>query len=281
MRTKILQLIAISVLALNVASTQGLYPLHHGDLWQYNIYDEGGLSGHFSVSILKDTVLQNAKNYVYCSGSFPARFLRQEGSKVYAYRENDSLDFVLFNFGASINDTISRSDDSFNPRCIVLRNKGYDLQYKQNVWIFENVSGVVTLQRWTVADSLGVVQWAGELTPRYTLTGARIEGINRFGIILHVRKDGFLQTDNFVLSQNYPNPFNPRTSIDLLVRSSSIMSLVIVNVLGQEVVTLFRGYLPSGQHSFAWDASSMTSGIYFCRLEAGSYHDIKKIVFIK
>ncbi|RPI04251.1 MAG: T9SS C-terminal target domain-containing protein [Ignavibacteriae bacterium] len=266
MQIKIIHLIAISLIAYNVTYTQGLFPLHHGDLWQYIIYDEGGLYKHFSVSILKDTVLENARNYAYCSGSFPARFLRQEGQKVYAYRESDSLEFVLFKFDASINDTISRSGDSLNPRCIVLRNKGYDSQYKQNIWIFENVSGVVTLQRWTVADNLGVVQWAGELTPRYTLTGARIEGIMRYGIILYAGQDGALQNDNLVLCQNYPNPFNPNTIIRYQLLSTGEVGLKVYDILGREIRTLADELQKAGEHTVNFNASGLSSGMYFYRL---------------
>lgn len=79
----------------------------------------------------------------------------------------------------------------------------------------------------------------------------------------------------------YPNPFNPSTTIqyDLPVRSR--ISIVIYNVLGQEVAQLVNGYKSQGYHNLTWSANGLASGVYFCRLSSPDYLAMKKIVFLK
>jgi hypothetical protein len=85
----------------------------------------------------------------------------------------------------------------------------------------------------------------------------------------------------FALHQNYPNPFNPSTTIsyDLPVRAR--VKLVIYNLLGQEVATLVNGEQEPGRYNVKFDASGLPSGIYFYRLEAGKFVDVKKMILVK
>ena len=274
-------LFILFILFINIVSAQGFYPLNQDDLWQYEIYDEGGLSGRFSVVVLGDTILQNGNRYQYFSRSITSRYLRQEKNKVFAYSEYDTSEFVLFDFTASIQDTISRSMHQDSSDYIMLYSKYYDSQYGQSVWIFEEHSGSMTIQRWTVVDSLGVVRWEGELTPYYVLSGARINGVIRYGIISNISGDKFLDVNHFSLYQNYPNPFNNSTAINISIGLPSYVSLSMFNSLGQKVATLFQGYLKVGQYLYNWDASSMSSGIYFCRLDAYQYSNTMKLIFLK
>jgi hypothetical protein len=73
---------------------------------------------------------------------------------------------------------------------------------------------------------------------------------------------------DFVLKQNYPNPFNPDTWIEYALPSKSRVSIVIYNVIGQAVATIQDGIQPAGSWKVHWDASSLASGVYFCRLDA-------------
>jgi hypothetical protein len=86
---------------------------------------------------------------------------------------------------------------------------------------------------------------------------------------------------NFSLSQNYPNPFNPSTVISYSLPSSSNIKLIVYNTLGQSIKTLESGYKPSGNYSINFNASNLPSGIYFYKLEAGSFTQIKKMMLLK
>lgn len=83
------------------------------------------------------------------------------------------------------------------------------------------------------------------------------------------------------LSQNYPNPFNPTTRISYSVPQKGDVSLKVFNVLGMEVATLFSGVQEAGTHTARLDASTLSSGVYFYRLQAGSVSMTKKMVFMK
>jgi hypothetical protein len=85
----------------------------------------------------------------------------------------------------------------------------------------------------------------------------------------------------YELSQNYPNPFNPSTTITFSVGTYSYTSLQVFNVLGQTVTTLVDTRMNAGQHSIVFDASKLSSGVYFYRLDAGNFSSIKKMILLK
>ncbi|MCL4538210.1 MAG: T9SS type A sorting domain-containing protein [Bacteroidetes bacterium] len=85
----------------------------------------------------------------------------------------------------------------------------------------------------------------------------------------------------FHLSQNYPNPFNPTTTINYSVPNNSFVTLKVYNVLGQEVATLFAGNQKAGTYEATFEGRSLASGVYFYRLTAGSYSNVKKMVLLK
>ena len=85
----------------------------------------------------------------------------------------------------------------------------------------------------------------------------------------------------FELSQNYPNPFNPVTSIGYTLPTTAKVKLSVFNVLGQEVASLVDGQVEAGYHTVKWDAHEMATGVYFYRLEAGSFTATKKCLIVK
>ena len=84
------------------------------------------------------------------------------------------------------------------------------------------------------------------------------------------------------LSQNYPNPFNPSTQISFSVSNTEQAKLVVYNVLGQPVTTLFEG-MAIGQQSYklSFDASKLTSGVYFYKLETPSRTEVRRMQLLK
>ena len=83
------------------------------------------------------------------------------------------------------------------------------------------------------------------------------------------------------LYQNYPNPFNTSTTIKYTIKLQCVQSLKIYNVLGNEIATLVNEEKPIGNYEIEFDASSLSSGVYFCKLQAGSYVETKKMVLMK
>ncbi|VAX15830.1 hypothetical protein MNBD_IGNAVI01-467 [hydrothermal vent metagenome] len=91
----------------------------------------------------------------------------------------------------------------------------------------------------------------------------------------------------FSLDQNYPNPFNPSTTIRYSIPNESEVSLAIYNAIGAKVAELYSGSQTAGNFEINWDASDLTSGIYFLRMNAVSskdskrFTDVKKLILLK
>ncbi|HSH65540.1 MAG TPA: T9SS type A sorting domain-containing protein [Bacteroidia bacterium] len=85
----------------------------------------------------------------------------------------------------------------------------------------------------------------------------------------------------YKLYQNYPNPFNPSTTIKYQVKETGIVSLKIFDILGAEVTTLLNEVKNPGTYEISFDASSLTSGVYFYRIQAGSFTAVKKLLLVK
>jgi hypothetical protein len=86
---------------------------------------------------------------------------------------------------------------------------------------------------------------------------------------------------SYELMQNYPNPFNPTTSIKFGLPEKANVSLAIYNQLGEKIATLVNGELGAGYHKVEWNASNMTSGIYFYEIKTDKFSAVKKLVVLK
>lgn len=96
-----------------------------------------------------------------------------------------------------------------------------------------------------------------------------------------VEKEDDNIVDNYSLSQNYPNPFNPSTQIKFAIKESGMVSLKVFDVLGREVATLVNNEYAAGNYSVDFNAAGLSSGIYFYRLESGSFVQTNKMILIK
>jgi len=99
---------------------------------------------------------------------------------------------------------------------------------------------------------------------------------------------GFIACENpellstwFVLDQNYPNPFNPSTAIRYGLPHKSAVQLAIFNTLGQQVATVVQGEQEAGFHEVRFDASGLAGGVYFYRLQAGTYVETRKLLLLR
>jgi hypothetical protein len=86
---------------------------------------------------------------------------------------------------------------------------------------------------------------------------------------------------DFQLFQNFPNPFNPTTTIGFQLPVGCRVRLALYDMLGRDVAILVNGEKPAGYYSVEWNASRFASGIYFYRLEAGSYVSTKKLMLLQ
>lgn len=85
----------------------------------------------------------------------------------------------------------------------------------------------------------------------------------------------------FALSQNYPNPFNPSATINFDIPKLSVVKLSIYDITGREIAVLVNEQLQPGSYNYKFDGSNFASGVYFYRLKAGDFVQVRKMVLIK
>jgi hypothetical protein len=88
-------------------------------------------------------------------------------------------------------------------------------------------------------------------------------------------------SDSYRLDQNYPNPFNPTTTINYQLPTNSRVTLVMYDFLGREVAQLVNAEQIAGTHSIRIDASTLSSGVYFCRMSANRFVSVAKMIVVK
>jgi len=105
--------------------------------------------------------------------------------------------------------------------------------------------------------------------------------INYINSLLTNVDDNSLLLNNFNLYQNFPNPFNPSTTIKFSLLTSDFVTLKVYDTLGKEITTLISEELNAGNHTKTFIASNISSGVYFYKLQAGKFSEIKKMVLMR
>ncbi len=117
--------------------------------------------------------------------------------------------------------------------------------------------------------------------------GRGISGIDRLGYaedtsaVVGIDTFDDVQPEHFHLKQNYPNPFNPATTIEFSLTQSGFVTLKVYNVLGEEATVLLETHKPAGQYAINFDASQLTSGIYYYTLSADGFQQTRKMVLLR
>jgi methionine-rich copper-binding protein CopC len=137
------------------------------------------------------------------------------------------------------------------------------------------------------------VYWAAAYTQQYQMSSNQSTWVKgKFflcdlatGTVLLTQTMGVKQDQTipvqFVLHQNYPNPFNPTTNISFTIPASNVTSLRIFDILGKEVAVLLNGKMDAGDYDIPFNASHLTSGIYFYQLRSGNFVETKKMVLMR
>lgn len=112
--------------------------------------------------------------------------------------------------------------------------------------------------------------------------GKGISVYNPEGIITSISQIDYQKLpQNYSLSQNYPNPFNPSTTIKYDIPKESFVKLKIYDILGREVKTLVKEQKSAGTYKVTFEASNLSSGVYFYRIQAGNFVQTKKLILLK
>jgi hypothetical protein len=133
-----------------------------------------------------------------------------------------------------------------------------------------NASYGITAQSYTKADGsfpVGDLNWYPARKAAWLLTSVKEQ---EAGI-----------PEVFSLSQNYPNPFNPSTSISFSMTRTGFVSLTVYDILGREVASLLNELKEAGTYQVSWNATGFGSGVYFYKMQSGSFSQMKKMILIK
>jgi lysophospholipase L1-like esterase len=148
---------------------------------------------------------------------------------------------------------------------VVVESYGSDSSKKIYNYV---AAGVSSLYPYGHADDTHLSRFGATLVCALAIEGLKEIGSPLVGYLIISQFNNTEMVTTYTLFQNYPNPFNPSTKISFNLRFRSFVSLKIFDILGREVATLIHDELSSGNYARQWNASNMTSGIYFYRLSA-------------
>ena len=115
----------------------------------------------------------------------------------------------------------------------------------------------------------------------YAGTGANALWKRSIAEIIGINQISSNVPSDFNLKQNYPNPFNPVTKIKYDILKSGIVKMSVYDLSGKVVRVLFNEHLSPGTYETSFDGSGFSSGVYFYKLESGSFSEVRKMTFIK
>lgn len=142
----------------------------------------------------------------------------------------------------------------------------FDCDTSFSIWPGYGWSSIIG--QWTVAQNI----W-----PLYKCFGMRTIGSTPNGIT-NINKTIPI---NYELKQNYPNPFNPVTKISFDIPKSGLITLKVYNILGKQIATLVNEVKNAGSYLVDFNASDLSNGVYFYKIEADGFTDVKRMILVK
>jgi hypothetical protein len=176
--------------------------------------------------------------------------------------------------------TVNPNDGTFAPLGAMGLNAAVShLGYAPNGYIFGLIgtgTQVSTLVRFTAQNTTAITLGSTN-TSALRGIGIRLDSLGQLGTEIRTAST----PKEYQLNQNYPNPFNPTTVIEFAIPTTETVSLKIYDVLGREVATLLNERRNAGVHRINFNATNLSSGTYFYRLQAGTFTQTKKMILVK
>jgi len=198
-----------------------------------------------------------------------------DNNRIMVFTASSALPVELQSFTATVNGSAVELHWS---TATETNNYGFEIERKSNdeweaIGFVEGQGTINAPHYYSFVDSRA----SGTVT--YRLKQMNRDGTFEYSQSIEVYANGI--PTNFALSQNHPNPFNPATVITYQLPVQSRVTLKVYDVLGKEVATLVNESKGAGVYDVAFDASRFSSGMYFYRLQAGSYTSVKKMIVTK
>jgi len=279
----------IFILTITTLYPQRAYPLKIGNTW---IYDD--FSGTKKYTVVDDSVMVDSIYYYLItlqndgSSQTYSRYCRREDdfyiAKMYSpgtYGDQE----IYYRTGAYVGEIWEQTYDSLSytevldsslanvfGQLMIIRTlevNSYNLLVRNFEFFTEEIGMLAQVDFWGY--------------PMLSLLGCVVGGVVYGDTSYYPTdiSDDIELVDNYKLHQNYPNPFNPSTTIKFELPQSSVVSLKVYDVLGNEVATLVKDELTAGIHSVEFNAESFPSGTYFYRLQSNTFASVKKMLLLK
>ncbi len=260
---------------------QELAPLELGNIW---IYEQPSTIGR--ITIVDTNIVINSIPYFEFSiesnygGETDSHFIRlREDSFYVRLNKFDSTETAYYKKNAIMGDTWTVGT----------------LVYSIEDTFVANVFGEQTTVKYLLADD-GLIYRQEYWTEKFgklssqdfgglldNLLGCVIDGVayGDTSFTLVSVGDEFETPNSFYLAQNYPNPFNPTTIISYSLPASNHVTIKVFDILGNEVTTLLNEQKEAGTHTIVFNASDLSSGVYFYKIQAGNYAETRKLILQK
>jgi hypothetical protein len=273
------------------------YPLNIGNIWVYSsfytFFDSTIFAGYHRHVVTNDSIFNGHRYYKVnplINGCNNLRYERIDSSSMNVYRWDPvySRDILIDSLLARKNNTFKGYRNCSNTNNIAARCSDTNLRYVLGNQIKSksfDADGLVLLQ-YTLSENIGVssyFQSEGNFWGS-TLEGCIINGVlygDTSTVIVGINQVSSEVPEKFSLSQNYPNPFNPATNLKFEIPRAGFTKLTVFDILGKEVQILLDEQLYPGIYEIDFDGSSLPSGVYYYKLESGSFTETKKMILLK
>lgn len=269
----------------------------NGDVYSVEFDGTGGFAHNWSGSV--DAGMRAASGDVDGNGLIEffqgGGRIEQDGFghlKIYAFEAQNDNDYIpffcfdifpvglffvdLFQTADIDGDGISELLLSFSGGTVIIKRSGihnYGLFYYKAIDHLDAVSAI------TIAAQNGAHLFVSRaIGSQDTIRWTDVYSLDT-SLVAAVERDH--TPNSSTLSQNFPNPFNGSTTISYTIPVDERVTLKVFDLLGREVVSLVDGRVEAGSHAVTLDASRLASGLYFYRLTAGKFTDVKKLVLMK
>lgn len=249
-----------------------------GEIMSLNISGSYAFAGGNPVGVYLST--NNGTNWQQSSlNSGIVRAIVSNGSNIYA--GTNSGVFISTNYGTDWNESSLSTQYIYS--MALNGNNLYAANGTGGVWVSNN-GGANWTQRNEGFGGLNVqnVYISGSYIYASAYTGSNHSVFRRpLSELVGIIQASQEIPERFTLSQNYPNPFNPSTKIKFDIPKSSFVKLAVYDILGQEVALLVDKELNPGSYEFLLEASLLSSGTYFYRLQTEGFTQTRKMLLIK
>lgn len=286
--------------------TTEYYPLQKNNYWEYWGYQTFILGKiKMTKEVKGDTLLENNKTYkiiqrnIYSDSiniqTTDYSYLRIDSNKIYMYtgasQSCDLPEYIYYDFNKP-DGSIWEICPTFytNYRGVHSSKIFYiplaDIITPVRIFDYVTVSNIDTV--WApmdaptteyIAKGIGLISEMDWDFAFFELYGMIING-KVYGQITSINeRENFV--NEFELYQNYPNPFNPNTKIKFSIPRSDKVTIKLFDILGREINTLLNEYKNAGTYEIIFNGTGLNSGIYFYRINAGTYSNTKKMILLK